>query len=214
MEAMSKSSWQAILAFAAALACAAPRGHAQEEPTLAQQIAPAHAAVCQAQAPLCGELKAFAAGSVPCVPEGEHLSVGHAYMIADDGRVEPIEYFVLRTQRASDLLLVQTQHVFSENAQEKEAAEALVKSIAAGRVDEANALYQYLARSGGQAPQLLARPEQGALVVRAEGPVIYLRQSGDQIFAVLPDAVVVPPDSGARRAGLLFAVLPALAACK
>ncbi len=211
---MSTNGWRAVLALAAGLAWAAPSGHAQDEPGLEQQMAPVQAAVCQGQGRLCGELKAFAAGVVPCVPEGARLTVGHAYMIADDGRVEPIEYFALRTQRVGELMLVQTQHVFSENAEEKAAAEALIESIAAGGVDEANALYQYLARSADQAPQLLAQPEQRALAVRAEGPVIYLRQSGRQIFAVLPDAVVVPPDGGLRRAGLLFAVLPALAACE
>jgi hypothetical protein len=211
---MNTNDWRAILALAAVLACASPGAHAQDEPGLEQQVVPVQAAVCQGQGRLCGELKAFAAGVVPCVPEGERLTVGHAYMIADDGRVEPIEYFALRTQRAGELMLVQTQHVFSENEDEKAAAEALIKSIAAGGVDESNALYQYLARSGDQPPQLLAQPEQRALVVRAEGPVIYLRQSGSQIFAVLPDAVVVPPDGGRRQSGLLFAALPALAACE
>lgn len=211
---MSTIGGRAIPALAAALLCASPGGHAQDEPGLEQQIAPVQAAVCQDQGRLCDALKAFAAGGVPCVPEGERLTAGPAYMIADDGRAEPIEYFVLRTQRAGDLTLVQTQHVFSENAEEKQAAEALIDGIASGVVDEANALYVYLARSGSQAPQLLAQPEQGALAVRAEGPVIFLRQSGNQIFAVLPDAVVVPPDGGPRRVGLLLAMLPAFAACK
>ena len=82
---------------------------------------------------------------------------------------------------------MQTQHVFSENDEEKQAAEALVAAIASGAVDQANPLYRYLAGSGGQIPQLLAQPEERSLVVRAEGPVIYLRQAGKQIYAVLPD---------------------------
>jgi hypothetical protein len=208
---MNTKSRIAMLAAAVALTPAA--GRAQDEEALERQIAALQPAVCQAQPQLCGELKAFAEAVIPCIPEGERLTVGHAYLIDDDGTARPAEYLALRTQRAGDITLVQTQHVFSENEEERKAAEALISGIVSGAPDRANPLYQYLARSGGQAPQLLAQPEQRSLVVRAEGPVIYLRQASKQIYAVLPDAVVARPDGGSRQAGLLFSVLPALAVC-
>jgi hypothetical protein len=204
----------AMLVVAAAVAGTSTGGRAQDEQALERHIAALQPAVCQSQPQVCNELQAFVDAVVPCVPEDERLTVGHAYLIEDDGTVRPAEYFVLRIQRVGDTTLVQTQHVFSENEDERKAAEALVAAIAGGAPDQANPLYRYLAESGGQIPQLLAQPEQRSLVVRAEGPVIYLRQSGKQIYAVLPGTVVTRPDGGGRQAGLLFSVLPALAICE
>jgi hypothetical protein len=206
---MNTKSRIAVLVMAAAATVTPVPGRAQDEQAVDRRIAALQPVVCQAQPQLCSELKAFAGAAIPCVPEDQRLTVGHAYLIEDDGTVRPAEYFVLRTQRAGEITLVQTQHVFSESEEESKAAEALVAGIAAGAADQANPLYQYLAGSGGQVPQLLAQPEQRSLVVRAEGPVIYLRQTGKRIYAVLPDAVVARPDSG-----VLFSVLPALAVCE
>jgi hypothetical protein len=212
----TKSRIGALLA-AAAVGFAAAAGQAQEqtdEAALERQIAALEPAVCAAQPQLCTELKAFAKAGTPCVPEGDQFTVGHAYLIGDDGTVRPAEYFVLRTQRSSELTLVQTQHVFSENAQEKEAAEALIAGIAKGQVDQTNPLYRYLISSSGQVPQLLAEPAARSLVVRAEGPVVYLRQDGKQLYSAVPDTVVRQPGGGLQGAGLLFCVLPAPTVCE
>lgn len=211
---MNRKSRIAMLVVAAAVAGTPAAGRAQDEEAVERHIVALEPMVCQSQPQLCHELKAFVDAVVPCVPEEARLSVGHAYLIEDDGTVRPAEFFVLRTQRVGDTMLVQTQHVFSENEDERKAAEALVASIAGGAADQANPLYRYLVGSGGQVPQLLAQPEERSLVVRAEGPVIYLRQSGKQIYAVLPGTIVTRPDGSGRQAGLLFSVLPALAVCE
>ncbi len=211
MNSTTRIAWSAVIAAAAVFASAA---RAQDDAAVDAQIAALQPAVCQSQPEICAGLKAFVDAVAPCIPEGERLTVGHAYLIQDDGTVRPVEYFVLRTQRVGDTTLVQTQHVFSENDEERQAAEALVASIAAGAADPANPLYRYLAGSSGQIPQLLAQPQERSVVVRAGGPVIYLRQGGKQIYAVLPETVVTRPDGGERQAGLLLAVLPALAACE
>jgi len=210
MNRTTRVAWSAVVV-AAALASAA---RAQDDAAVDHQVAALQPAVCQSQPDICSALKAFADAVAPCVPEGERLSVGHAYLIQDDGTVRPAEYFVLRSQRLGETILVQTQHVFSENDEERKAAEALVASIVAGAADPANPLYRYLVQSSGQIPQLMAQPQERSLVVLAEGPVIYLRQGGRQIYAVLPETVVTRPDGGGRQAGLLLAVLPALAACE
>jgi len=210
MSKATRIAWSA--AFAAAMLASTAR--AQDDAAVDQQIAALQPAVCQSQPQVCDAFKVFVAAVAPCVPEGERLTVGHAYLIQDDGTVQPAEYFVLRTLRVGETMLVQTQHVFSENDEERQAAEALVASIAAGAADPANPLYRYVAQSSGQIPQLLAQPQGRSLVVQAEGPVIYLRQGGKQIYAVLPETVVTRPDGGGRQAGLLVAVLPALAACQ
>jgi hypothetical protein len=180
---------------------------------LERQIAALQPAVCAAELRLCNELEAFAKAAGPCFPEAERLTVGHAYLIEDDGKVRPAEYFVLRSYRAGEVTLVQTQHVFSENEEEKQAAEALVAGLKGGALDHANPLYRYLAENSGRVPHLLAHPQGRSLVVRAEGPTIYLRQTGRQLYAVLPEAVVTRPDAAQRVAGLLFSVLPAPALC-
>ncbi len=215
----------ATLLIAAAIGSAPAAGCAQtqaaDQPTpvageeaLERQIADLQPAVCGGDPALCSELKAFADSAAPCFPQGEGLTVGHAYLIEDDGRVRAAEYFALQVQRAGEVTLVQTQHVSSENDEEKRAAEALVADIGNGALDQANALYRYLVGSGRQAPELLAQPEGRSLVVRAEGPLLYLRQAGKHVYAVLPDAVVTQAGAPQRRIGLLFAVLPALAQCK
>jgi hypothetical protein len=170
-------------------------------------------AVCAADPQLCRVFQAFATASVPCLPEAARLTVGHAYLVDDDARVQSAEYFVLRSYRAGDVALVQTQHVFSENQEEKQAAEALVAGIQRGVLDQANPLYTYLDDNSGRVPQLLAQPEGRSLVVRAEGPLIFLRQAGNRLYAVLPETVVTRPDGAGRMSGLLFSVLPAPAGC-
>jgi hypothetical protein len=214
MEAMSMKSQIAMLVLAAVIAVAPAAGHAQDEEALESQLAAVQPKVCQAQPQLCRELQAFVDAVTPCVPEGERLTVGHAYLIEDDGTARPAEYFVVRTQRLGETTLVQTQHVYSENEEEKQAAEALIAAIGSGSLDQANPLYRYLAGSGGQIPQLLAQPQGRSLVVRAGGPVIYLRQAGKRIYSVMPDTVVTRPGGGQPQGGMLFAVLPALAACE
>lgn len=211
---MNMTSQIAMLALAAAAVLTPVAGRAQDEESVEHHIAGVQSAVCKAQPQLCGELQAFADAVIPCIPEGEWLTVGHAYLIGDDGTAHAAEYFVLRTQRVGVTTLVQTQHVFSENAEEKQAAEALIAAIASGSVDPANPLYRYLAGSGGQIPQLLVQPEGRSLVVRADGPVIYLRQAGKRIYSVMPDTVVTRPGGGERLVGILFAALPALAVCE
>ncbi len=204
----------AVLGLAAVAALTPAAGHAQDDEALERQVAAVGPAVCQTQPQLCSELQAFMDAATPCIPEGERLTVGHAYLIEDDGTARPAEYFVLRTQRVGETILVQTQQVFSENEEEKRAAEALIAAIGSGSVDQANPLYRYLAGTGGQISQLLAQPDGRSLVVRAEGPVVYLRQAAKRIYAVMPDTVVTRPDGGLRQAGMLFAVLPALAVCE
>ena len=211
---MNTKSRIAMLVIAAVAAVGPAAGRAQDEEALEDRIAAVQPALCRAQPQLCGELKAFMDAVTPCVPDGERLTVGHAYLIEDDGAVHPAEYFVLRTQRVGGTTLVQTQHVFSENEEEKQAAEALIAGIGSGSLDQANPLYRYLAGSGGRMPQLLAQPQQRSLVVRAEGPVIYLRQAGKRIYSVMPETVVTRPGGGEPQAGMLFAVLPALAVCE
>ena len=171
-------------------------------------------AACVADESLCGHLKAFANGVPPCFEQGDQFTAGHAYLIADDGTVTPAEYYALTTQRVRDVTLVQAQHVYSENAEEKRAAEDLVQSIRASTVDPANALYQYLERRRADVPELLAAREQHALVVRREGPTLYLRQAGKLVYAAMPGASVTTEGTGERLQGFLFAVLPARSSCQ
>jgi hypothetical protein len=218
----TKSGIAALLAAAVVglAAGAAPAQEQTEEPgavtdeqSLDRRMAALEPAVCAAEPQLCSDFQAFATAGSPCLPETARLTVGHAYLVADEGRVQAAEYFVLRSFRAGDVTLVQTQHVFSENEEEKQAAEALVAGIRRGVLDQANPLYSYLDKNSGRVPQLLAQQEGRSLVVRAEGPLIFLRQAGQQLYAVLPETVVTRADAAERMAGLLFSVLPAPARC-
>jgi hypothetical protein len=187
---------------------------AADEDALVRQMAALEPAVCAADPQLCADFRAFASAAAPCLPDAAQLTVGHAYLVDDEARVQPAEYFVLRSYRAGDVTLVQTQHVFSENAEEKQAAEALVAGIQRGVLDQANPLYVYVDKNSERVPQLLAQPEGRSLVVRAEGPLIFLRQAGAKLYAVLPETVVTRPDGAERKAGLLFSVLPAPTRCE
>jgi hypothetical protein len=187
---------------------------ADDEAALDRQLAALRAKVCEADAALCRELKAFASAIPPCLPQGEQLTVGPARLIDEDGAVAPAEYFVLRTQRVRDVTLVQTQHVYSENDEEKQAAEALVLAIKAGTPQPDNLLYRYVQAQRDQVPELMAQREARALVVRSDGPTIYLRQAGKLLFAALPGARLVAQGQEQGRAGVLFATLPAPASCQ
>lgn len=186
----------------------------EDEGGLEARLASLQGRVCAASPGLCPHVEAFLTARQPCLPEGERFTVGHAHLIADDGSVQPVEYFALYAQRAGDVTLIRSHHVFSENAEEKQAAEDLVGSVAAGSVDTGNALYRYLETTGVDVPQLLAHPERRALVVRGEGPALYLRQAGALIYAAMPDAKVAWPGQTERAEGLVFAVLPAVASCR
>jgi hypothetical protein len=170
--------------------------------------------VCAADENLCRHLKAFANGIPPCFAQGAQFTAGHAYLIADDGTITPAEYYAVSTQRVRDVTLVQAQHVYSENADEKQAAENLVQSIRAGTVDPSNPLFQYLERRRGEIPELMAEREERGLIVRREGPTLYLRQAGKLLYAAIPDARVTNEGSGEQLEGLLFAVLPARSSCQ
>jgi len=190
-----------------------PAAQADDEAALDARLAALSARVCEADAALCRDLEAFARANPPCLPQGDRLAVGHARIIDDDGGVTPAEYFVLRTQRVRDVTLVQTQHVYSENAAEKQAAEALILAIKAGTPEPDNLLYRYVQAQRDQVPQLMAQRESQALVVRSEGPTVYLRQVGKVLFAALPGARFSGPGEAQGRAGVLFATLPAPASC-
>lgn len=186
----------------------------EDETGLDAQLAALRPVVCSADPVLCRHLKAFAAAMPPCFLQGEQLSVGHAQIIDRDGRITSAEYFAVRALRVRDVTLMQAQHVYSENAQEKQAAEDLVHAVRAGSIDPANPLHQYLESRSGEIPQLLAQREERALVVRQEGPALYLRQAGKLLFVAVPDAVVTPDPGAAPLEGMLFAVLPATASCQ
>ena len=178
------------------------------------RLAGLRAGACASDEALCRELEAFAAARPPCFHEGDQLTVGRAYIIAADGAVRPLEYLALEVQRVRDVTLVRMQQVFSENAEEKRAAEDLVQSLRGGAVDPANALYRYLVGREQEVPELLGRQEGRSLVVRREGPSLYLRQAGKLLYAALPDAVVGGTARSDRMEGLVFAVLPAPASCQ
>jgi hypothetical protein len=215
-------SWLAgLLLFAAALASGAataqdsePAPAAEGESTVDAQLDALKPGVCAANEDLCRHFKAFVTGVAPCLAQGEQFTAGHAYLIADDGTITPAEYYAVNTQRVRDVTLIQAQHVYSENAQEKQAAEDLVQSIRSGAVDPGNPLYQYLQRRRAEIPELLAEREQRTLVVRREGPTLYLRQAGKLLYAAMPDARVTIEATGDRLEGLLFAVLPARSSCQ
>ena len=214
-------------ALTAALVCAAALvapAHAQDEGTpggrvedgssLDAHLAGLREAVCASDDQLCRHLKAFANAIPPCFPQGQGLTVGHAWVIADDGAVTPSEYFALRVERVRDVTLVQSQHVYSENAEEKQAAEDLVQSLKSGAIDHDNPLYRYLESRKAEVPQLLAQTEQRALVVRSEGPVLYVRQAGKLLFAAMPNATVAVAGQPQGPPGVLFAAMQAAASCQ
>jgi hypothetical protein len=191
-----------------------PAPQADDEAALDARLAALRARVCEADSALCRELNAFAGANPPCLPQGERLSVGHARIIDDDAGVTAAEYFVLRTQRVRDVTLVQTQHVYSENEEEKQAAEALILALKAGTPAPDNLLYQYVQAQRQQVPELMAQREARALVVRSEGPTVYLRQAGKLLFAALPGGRFSAPGQAEQRAGVLFVTLPAPASCQ
>jgi hypothetical protein len=191
-----------------------PAVQSDDEAALDARLVALHARVCETDAALCRDLKAFVGANPPCLPQGERLSVGHARIIDDDGGVMPAEYFVLRTQRVRDVTLVQTQHVYSENGEEKEAAEALILALKQGAPAPENLLYQYVQAQRDQVTELMAQREARALVVRSEGPTVYLRQAGKLLFAALPGARFSAPGQEQGRPGVLFATLPAPASCQ
>jgi len=192
----------------------APSPAVEDEAGLDAHLAALKPAVCASDQSLCRHFKAFAAAMPPCFAQGEHLTVGHAQVIARDGTIAPAEYFAVRAQRARDVILLQTQHVYSENAEEKQAAEDLVLAVRSGSIDPANPLYRYLEGRSGEVPQLLAQRDGRTLVVRHEGPALYLRQAGKLLYVAVPDAVVSPNPQTTPLEGLLFAVLPATASCQ
>lgn len=187
----------------------------QDEAGLDALINAVRPAVCAQDEVLCRHLKAFSSAVPPCFPQGERLTVGHASVIAADATVTPAEYFALRVERVRDVMLVRSQHVYSENEEEKQAAEDLVHAIRADAIDPDNGLYRYLESRSAEIPQLLAQREQRALVVRREGPALYLRQAGKLVYAAVPDATIgLPGKAQGTVEGLLFAVLPAVASCQ
>jgi hypothetical protein len=185
-----------------------------DEATLDSRLAALRSKVCEADPELCRDLKAFATANVPCLPQGERLAVGHARLIADDGSVTPAEYFVVRTQRVRDVTLVQSQHIYSENEEEKQAAEALIVSLKAGAADPDNQLFRYLQTRRTEVPELMAQRESRALVVRGEGPTLYLRQAGKLVYAAMPRGRFSSPRQEQARGEILFATLPAPASCQ
>jgi hypothetical protein len=191
-----------------------PAGAVEDESSLDAYLAGLRQAVCASDEQLCRHLKAFANAIPPCFPQGQGLTVGHAQVITDDGAVTPSEYFAVRVERVRDVTLVQSHHVYSENAEEKQAAEDLVQSLKSGAIDQDNALYRYLESRNAQVPQLLAQVEQRALVVRSEGPVLYLRQAGKLLFAAMPNATVTVAGKPEGPPGVLFAVMQAAASCQ
>jgi hypothetical protein len=60
----------------------------------------------------------------------------------------------------------------------------------------------------------MAQREVRALVVRSDGPTVYLRQAGKLLFAALPAGRFSGPGQAQARTGLLFATLPAPASCQ
>ena len=219
-----KTAKIAALLLAALIALAGRSATAQNEPTEAEPLQGEPALerylgelqprVCASDPRLCQDLKGFVTAGYPCFPEGERLYVGHAYLVGNEGAVQPAEYFALRSVRAAEVTLLQTQHIYSENDAEKQAAEALIRQIQEGAIDEANPLYRYIIERCGRVPQLLAERETRSLVVRAEGPAVYLRQAGRLLYAALPHAVVMVPGAPESSRGLVFAVLPTPAACQ
>ena len=171
-------------------------------------LANLHDRACASSAELCGELKAFAAGARPCFPSGDRLAVGHAYLIADDGKVSPAQYFVVHTVRTGDTTLIQTQHVYAENADEVRAAEDLIQALASDAVDQNNALYRYIRSRAASIPQLLAEDEARSAVVRTQGPPLYLRQAGENLYVVVPGATLTQPGQRAPLEGMTFSVIP------
>jgi hypothetical protein len=204
----------AVLAGGCVLAQNVVAQTAEEEVSVDAQLEALRPAVCAADESLCRHLKAFANGVPPCFGQGDQFTAGHAYLIAEDGTITPAEYYALSIQRVRDVTLVQAQHVYSENAEEEQAAEDLVQSIREGTIDPANALYQYLERRRTDVPELLAEREQRALVVRREGPTLYLRQAGKLVYVATPEASVTVEGTGDRLEGFLFAVLPARSSCQ
>jgi hypothetical protein len=203
-----------LVALAHAQEEASPAGPVENESSLDAHLAGLREAVCASDQQLCLHLKAFSNAVPPCFPQGQGLTVGHAQVIADDGAVTPSEYFAVRVERVRDVTLVQSHHVYSENAEEKRAAEDLVQSLKSGAIDQDNALYRYLESRNAQVPQLLAQIEQRALVVRSEGPVLYLRQAGKLLFAAMPNATVTVAGKPEGPPGVLFAVMQAAASCQ
>jgi hypothetical protein len=189
-------------------------GAVPDESGLDAHLAALRPAICASDELLCRHLKAFANGIPPCFPQGQRLTVGQAQVIADDGAVTASEYFAVRVERVREVTLVQSQHVYSENAEEKQAAEELVQSLKSGVIDPGNALYRYLESRNAEVPQLLAQVERRALVVRSEGPALYLRQAGKLLFAAMPDATISVAGQPEGPPGVLFAVLPAAASCE
>jgi hypothetical protein len=185
-----------------------------DEAALDARLTALRSKVCANDAQLCQDLKAFTGANTPCLPQGERLAVGHARIIDDEGGVTPAEYFVVRAQRVRDVTLLQHQHVYSENEAEKQAAEALILGLRAGAVEPDNLLYRYLEAQREQVPELMAQKESRALVVRSEGPALYLRQAGKLLFAALPGGRFAAPGVEQGRAGVLFATLPAPASCQ
>ena len=185
-----------------------------DEAALDRRLAALRTKVCEAHAALCRELKAFAGAHPPCLPQGERLTVGQAQLIDEDGGVTLAEYLVLRTQRVRDVTLVQVQHVYSENEEEKQAAEALILALKAGPPQPDNLLYRYVQAQRDKVPELMAQREAQALVVRGEGPTLFLRQAGKLLFAALSGAQLSAPGQAQGGAGVLFATLPAPASCQ
>ncbi len=169
---------------------------------------------CASNAQLCAELDGFASGKRPCFASGDQIAVGHAYLIDDKGAVVPAQYFVVRSVRSGRTTLLQTQHVYAENADETRAAEDLIEAIKAGAVDQNNPLYQYIRGRSADIPQLL--PENGArsAVVRSTGPTLFLRRAGDNLYVAVPGATLSLPGQSGSPEGLVFAVLPGAGRCR
>jgi hypothetical protein len=204
-------------AVACALAVLLTQGAAAQSETgvgLDALLAGAREAVCAKGSPSCQALQAAAQGDEPCLREGRSLTVGHAVLIGADGAVTDAEYLVLLIQRAGDVVLLERRHIYSENQQEKDAAEDLIRAVQDNAPDSGNALYRYITSGASNSPQLLAVPGQRALVVQAEGPPLYLRQNERLLYAVVPGAAEVFPGEQQAREGILFAVLPVVPGCR
>jgi hypothetical protein len=204
----------AVCGGAAAEEGPAPATEVQDAAGLDARLAGLRPQVCSRDEVLCRHLKAFANAIPPCFRQGEQLSVGPAYIITADANVAPVEYISIRSQRVRDVTLVQSQHVYTENAEEKQSAEDLVQSIRADSIDPANGLYRYLDSRSAEVPELLAQKEGRTLVVRREGPTLYLRQAGKLLYVAVPDAIVGGTSQSDRIEGIVFAVLPAPASCQ
>jgi hypothetical protein len=189
-------------------------GQAPDEPGVDAQLDGLREGVCRADEALCRHVKAFGSAVAPCFPQGDRLSVGQAWLVSEQGDVLPVEYFALHVQRVRDVTLIQSQHVYSENDEEKQAAEDMVAGVRSGKIDPGNALYRYLEGHRADVPQLMAEREGRSLVVRREGPALYLRQAGKVLYVASPGAILSAPGPSGSREGMLFAVLPALASCQ